>query len=222
MSLLLAAATVFASRPSEAAYIASGIPYWVGNSKFLQMQSHAVTAKIKGERVFFETTTVLKNVTDKPSVGKFVVFQYGLNEESINAKDILPKVEWDRKSAAGTSAKINGRKGTAFEVTVKPSSTHSIHIIYSHPLGRGGLDRRTRIVTYDLSGIATWLTPLNRLNFSIQWDPVEIFQTIPGWAPAKWQVGEKGAYFQASNLESGNAVEFNFYPNSFETPPFEL
>lgn len=219
--MILATAALLVSQPTEPAYVASGIPYWVG-SKVLQMQTHSVTAKVKGERVQFETTTVLKNMTDKAASGKFVVYQYGLNEESIGAKDINPTVEWDRKPVSGSAAKLNGRAGRGYSITINPSSTHSIHIVYSHPLGRGGMDRRTRIVPYDLSGIPTWLTPLNRLNFSLHWDPSEIFQTMPGWAPSTWQVGEKGAYFQASNLERGTVVEFNFYPNTFETPPIQL
>jgi hypothetical protein len=233
----LAAAQVQGPLPEKAAIVYSGIPGIVGPATSdVRMTGHSVTFDLTKSTATVTTLTLFHNDSTKP-VALWLKFPVNAQNPvlgrgwDIDFKATMDKVPlklspWKAEQTFTDEAveisrgvswtKIIRYKGVA--TTFKPSATHALRVTYTVPMGKSGLDGMQRLIAYETSGALSWKGSVDRLNFSVRYDPSVVFQMIlsePKWG---WQIGTKGGFFKQDNFrpEGDTLVRYIFYPGGYD------
>lgn len=219
---LLIAMTAQAA-PTRAVYAYTGLPVFTSDQGAVEVRGHSVTIIVRNGMAEGVSTTEVRNPSDKAAQIRLrlPVRGYALSGD---APMVEVKATWAGRpvqllAAHGAPAAAVGSplpsywggfvEGTA---TMPPRSTAALKTTFAAPLGKAGLDRKLRVVAYDLSGGQ----PIGLLNVTLRYDEREVFG-LPKIVPAEgWQIGSKGAFLRVPNFtpRDGAAVA-TFYSGGF-------
>lgn len=233
ITLALAAAILGQTISDGASVIHSGIPASVSASS-VRMISHSATAQLGKTSYVHESTSLLKNESDKPVTLAITVPANGQNttwpmlqEYRVSATidnvalNLSKSVKSTEPDEAGKAKKVvygtyqASHKAT---VTFAAGQSRALRTRFTAPLGRAGLDGLQRMVVYETAGARTWNGSMDQLNYSLQFSPSLVFQVFAALPQSmNWQIGPNGAFIKKTPFvpEEKSLVIFTYYPGGF-------
>lgn len=230
IATLLIAQTI----PASAQVIYPGIPETPHDTP-IAMPTHSATYTLEKDRVIFESTTGLKNTSNKPVIlnlvlpvrGKQVNWAQseGMRQSaSVNGSPISLHVGTlarskpdEREIAKGIWAKTFLRQDRAL-ISFRAGETKSLRVRFVAPIGRAGLDAVQRMVVYDTAGADNWNGPIGQFNYAIKY-PADLVLGVYAALPEQdWKIGETGAFRRHVGFlpAQNSAFIFTFYPGGFD------
>jgi hypothetical protein len=222
IATLFAAAMVAQASPARAVYAYTGLPTFVSNQGAAEVRTHSVTITVKDGSAEGTSTTEVRNPSDKPATVKVRIPLKGYATQS-DAPMVNATATWGGRALsllAGPSRPAANPgplpsfwsgfvEGTAY---MPPRSTSALKVTFRAPLGTAGLDRKLRVVAYDLSGGSE----IGQLNATIRYDERQVFG-LPKIVPAEgWQIGKQGAFLRIQDFKpQDGAVVATFYSGGF-------
>jgi hypothetical protein len=217
---LAAQAPVAPALPPNAMLAYTGLPTLQSSQGPLDVRSHSVTLTVRNGVVEGVSTTEIRNPAS--AVANVTV---RIPERGVSASSARPTVTVEATWAgrplelgigdipvtkgSRSSRWSSDRSATAY---MPPRSTAALRITFRVPLGTAGLDRKLRLLAYELGGDQ----PIGQLNLTVRYDEREVFR-LPEIRPvAGWQIGPRGAFLRLQNFRpKGETVVATFYPGGF-------
>lgn len=219
---LLAAATLAQATPARAVYAYTGLPAFESNQGAVEVRSHSVTILLHNGLADGTSTTEVRNPSDKPATVKIRIPLKGYATAG-DAPMVSATATWSGRELpllAGSAPRAANPsnlpsfwsgfvEGTA---SMPPRSTSALKIAFKAPLGTSGLDRKLKVVAYDLSGGQ----PIGLLNATLRYDERQVFG-LPKLVPNEgWQIGARGAFLRIPSFTPKDGpVVATFYPGDF-------
>lgn len=234
MITALASLLIAQTIPASAQVIYPGIPE-SPNDTPVSIPTHSAVYMLEKDRIVFESTTGLKNTSNKavtldlvlPVRGKQVLWAQseGMRQSAtINGSPVslrigqIERTEPDAKEKAkGIWSKTYARLDRV-SVSFKAGETKSLKVRFVAPIGKAGLDAVQRMVVYDTAGGDNWNGAIGQFNYAIKY-PAELVLGVYAALPeGGWQIGETGAFRKSTNFlpPQRSALIFTFYPGGFD------
>jgi hypothetical protein len=207
--------------PRNATLAYTGLPTFASDQGALDVRSQSVTLTVRGGVVEGVSTTEIRNPASAVANVKVTIPEWGYATTKVGS-GVVSEATWagrpldlqiGRTTVTHSSAPprrwSSSRSATAY---MPPRSTAALRITFRVPLGTAGLDRKLRVLAYELGGDQ----PIGQLNLTVRYDEREVFR-LPEIRPAAgWQVGARGAFLRLQNFRpKGETVVATFYPGGF-------
>lgn len=231
ITTLIAAALVSNQEAFKHTYVFSGMPTLIvpADSARPEILWHTVTITLSHTTAKVETTTLYKNIANRPAPFTISLPVYSVGDVG---KVPSPSVTWGDKALSANSKSgpytfglenvmFRNRGATqmwqsGYSVSLPAKAQQSLKTTITVPVSHidhGGVARQ---VTYRLEAQPNML---ERLQVAIKYSPTIVFSPIgatPDWG--QWQIGANGAYMKRDkiNLPEAREVTFQYYPNQKE------
>lgn len=182
---------------------------------------HSVTGTLSKSSVAYESLTLYKN---NVAVDGNVIIEIDFGSyRSGFGKEIKVEGTWSDKPLPTPEKVIRypehekaGNYTLRYTVPVKKSATHSMRLKYSLPVGKSGVDREERLVTYRVRDLGQAET-LSQFRLALKYNSSTVFVRIEGKPDWGWQIGESGAYLKLDGRKSDKdaVLVFRYYPEGF-------
>lgn len=230
LATLLVAQTI----PASAQVIYPGIPESPAATP-VAMVTHSVTYTLEKDRVTLESTTGLKNTSNKPATLDLVLPVRGRQvnwaqseamrqSATINGAPVTLRVgpvertlPSDAEKAKGVWAKTYARLDRV-AVPFKAGETKSLKVKFIAPIGRAGLDGVQRMVVYDTAGGDNWNGAVGQFNYAIKYPADLVLGVYAALPEGGWQIGQTGAFRRHLQFvpAQNSAFIFTYYPGGFD------
>lgn len=220
--------------PASAQVLYPGIPETPRETS-VAMLTHSVTYHLEKERVIMESTTGLKNTSNRavslelilPVRGKQVNWAQtqGMRHSAmVNNRQVSLRVGTidrtepnEKERAKGVWAKTFARLDRT-TVEFRAGETKSLKVRFVAPIGRAGLDAVQRMVVYDTAGGDNWNGAIGQFNYAIKY-PADLVLGVYAALPEQgWQIGTTGAFRRSVNFTpaQNSVLIFTYYPGGFD------
>ncbi len=234
MIATLAALVVAQTIPASAQVIYPGIPESPMATQ-VTMVTHSVTYTLEKDRVTMESTTGLKNTSNRPvSIdlvlpvrGRHVNWaqSQGMRQSAtINGTPVALRLGPIERTEPSKADKAKGVWAMHFArldrttVNFKAGETKSLKVKFTAPIGRAGLDGVQRMVVYDTAGGDNWNGPVGQFNYAIKYTSDLVLGVYAALPEQGWQIGQTGAFRRIVNFTpaENSVLIFTYYPGGFD------
>lgn len=230
LATLLVAQTI----PASAQVVYPGMPESPATTP-VAMVTHSVTYTLSKDQVTLESTTGLKNTSNRavtldlalPIRGRQVNWAQGQamrQSATVNGVAVALRPGPIARTEPSEAEKAKGVWAKTYErldrtaVTFKAGETKSLRVKFSAPIGRAGLDGVQRMVVYDTAGGDNWSGPVGQFNYAIKYTSDIVLGVYAALPEQGWQIGHTGAFRRAIGFTpaENSVLIFTYYPGGFD------